>query len=62
MKVSQLIKKLEEYNPDAEVDVIAMNRRQEFTITYGDGEGCTKEICSHVSFYVDKLNQSEAAG
>ena len=62
LKVSQLIEKLGEYNPEADVDVIAMNKRQDFSLTYGDCEGATKEGCTVVSFYVDELNQSESAG
>ena len=63
LKVSQLIEKLGEYNPDAEVDVIAMNRRQEFSLSWwSGGEGGTKEQATSVSFYVDDLNQSESAG
>ena len=62
MKVVELIEKLGEYNPEAEIDVIAKNRRQDFTLTFGGRDGDTKESCGYVSFYVDALNQSEAAG
>jgi hypothetical protein len=62
MKVSELVEQLGNYNPDADVDVIAMNKRQDFSLTYGDCEGATKENCAVVSFYVDELNQSESAG
>ncbi len=62
LKVSELIERLTEYNPEADVAVIAMNRRQDFSLTYGSCEGVTKETCDRVSFYVDGLNQSEAAG
>ncbi len=62
LKVSQLIEKLGEYNPDADVDVIAMNRSQDFSMSWGGGDGCPKETCDSVSFYVDELNQSESAG
>ncbi len=37
IKVSELIEKLGEYNPDAQVDVIAMNKRQEFSLSWWSG-------------------------
>ncbi len=62
LKVAELIEKLKEYNPEAETDVIAMNYSQDFSLSCGGSDGCTKENCDSVSFYVDALNQSEDAG
>lgn len=59
-KVSELIEKLGEFNQEADVDVIALNRKQEFSLCHGGYDGATKENCDSVSFYVDALNQSEA--
>jgi len=63
MKVKELIKSLLDYNMDADVDVIANNTRQEFTLTYGghtDGEGTPKAKTSAVGIYVDALCQNES--
>ena len=63
MKVKELRKKLRSYNPESEVDVIANNKRQTFSITYGEGkEGETKQSCRRVSIYVDDTNQAETGG
>jgi len=62
MKVRELIKQLETYNQEAEVDVIAHNQRCDFTIAYGsfgEGEGVTKNNTTSVSVYVDSLNNNE---
>jgi hypothetical protein len=65
MKVKELIKRLADFNPEAEVDVIANNHPHEFSICWGghlDSEGTTKLNTTGVSIYVDDLNQSESAG
>lgn len=65
MKVKDLIAKLGEYNPEAEMGVIVHNQREEFTLSYGgrtDGEGTTKETTTGVGIYVDRLNQGERDG
>ncbi|HDY66225.1 MAG TPA: hypothetical protein ENH85_00385 [Candidatus Scalindua sp.] len=62
MNVEQLIAKLHNYNPKAEVNVIVHNQIEDFTISFGGGsEGETKETCKEVSFYVDRLCQSDDA-
>lgn len=61
MTVEQLILKLAQYNHNAKVDVIANNKSYEFSMAYGNTEGCAKRNCASVSFYVDDLNQSESA-
>jgi hypothetical protein len=59
MKLKELIKKLSEYNPEAKVNVISNNRPYEFSITYGNFEGCEKYNCDYVDFYVDETCESE---
>ena len=59
MKVKELIHKLLDYNLDAEVSVVAHHTKEEFTISYGSGDGCTKDNCESVSFYVDRLCNNE---
>ena len=56
MKVWDLVKKLGEFNPDAVVNIVVHNKREKFTLAFGDFEGCTKENCSTVSLFVDDLN------
>lgn len=58
-KVKDLIELLQQVNPDATVEVIASNKSQKFSITYGGGDGCTKTTCESFSFYLDKFNTSE---
>ena len=55
MKVKELIKELAKYNSEAEVQAVAHCKSQIFSISYGSDEGCTKENCDHVSFYLDEL-------
>jgi hypothetical protein len=60
MKVKELIKKLLDYNLDADVSVIVHHTKEEFSIVWGgDDEGETKEECESVSFYVDRLCGNE---
>lgn len=61
MKVKELIDELLKFNQDAEVTVTAHCKKENFTITYGygDGEGITKDKCSEVSIYVDRLCSNE---
>jgi len=57
MKVKDLIKELNSYNPEAEVSVISNYNKQEFSVCYGDeGEGTSKENTNSVNFYL--LNQT----
>ena len=62
MKLKELIEKLEPYNPEADVCVMANNRDYPFTLAYGSSEGVTPETASNVSFCVDELNTYEVAG
>ena len=59
MQVKGLLEELKKFNPEADVNVLAMNRHQDFTLSWGGCEGCTKDNCDSVSLYVDALNQSE---
>jgi hypothetical protein len=59
MKVKEFITFLQEYNPEAEVNIIAFNRNQNFTICFGNREGETKLSCLTVSLYLDSLCKSE---
>jgi len=61
MLIKELIKKLREYNPNAETKVIVHNHSEEYSIVWGtsDGEGTPKKDCKEVSFYVDRLCQGE---
>jgi hypothetical protein len=59
MKVSELIEKLKEFNPDAKVRVVVYNREENFTFAWGYSEGCTKENCETLSLYVDRLSDKE---
>ena len=52
MTVRELIKELLDYNPEATVQVIVYNYVEEFDITYGSSDGCTKENCDNVSLFV----------
>ena len=56
MKLKDLMKQLCGYNQEADVSVIVHNKREEFSLSCGGGDGCTKENCSSVGFYVDNLN------
>lgn len=59
MKNKELIKKLKEYNEDAEVKVVAHCKSFPFSLSYGSSEGVTKKNCDSISFYVDELCTSE---
>ncbi len=62
MNVKELIEKLFEYHPNAEMSIIVHNHKEEFSITFGGGsEGETKQNCKEVHFYVDRLCDNENA-
>lgn len=52
MKVKGLIKKLNEYNQEADVEICVNGMPQEFEICYGGSEGCTKSSCDEVVFMI----------
>lgn len=55
MKVKDLIEELKKYNQEAELSVISDYKKQDFSITFGDSEGESKETATSVNFYL--LNQ-----
>ena len=55
MTVKELIKKLLDYNMEAEVKVIAHCKKYDYSITIGGAEGIEKHNTKEVSFYVDEL-------
>lgn len=59
MKVKELIEKLNEYNQEAELLVVAHNKVEDYSICFGNSDGCTKQTCENVSLYLDKLNGNE---
>lgn len=62
MKVKQLIKKLQQYNPNARIAVVAHNTVYEFTICFGCSEGVKKANCEEVDLFVDELCKSDNKG
>ena len=56
MKLRDLLEQLHQYNQEADVAVIVHNKREEFSVSFGSSDGCTKETCDNVGFYVDYLN------
>lgn len=59
MKNKDLIKELENFNPEAEVGVIAHCKSFPFSLSWGSSEGVTKETCDSISMYVDELCTNE---
>ena len=59
MLVKNLIAKLEEFNPEAEVSACAHNHNEPFSLSYGYSDGTTKETCEKVFIDLDELNQYE---
>ena len=59
VKVKHLLERLQQYNPEAQVSVIAFCRPMKFTLTYGGSDGCPPAKAESVSFYVDELCHDE---
>ena len=59
MKVKSLIEKLGEYNKEAVVNVIVDNYPVDWSLCFGGYDGCTKDTCVDISFYVESSNNSE---
>jgi hypothetical protein len=59
MKVKELIEKLQNYNPEAKVDIIVNNMQYDFSLAYGGSDGSTKKTAISVDFCVDKLCKNE---
>jgi len=58
MKVKELIEILKEFNQEAIV-FIGDNIDNELDISWGGGEGCTKEDCEDVGFNIKDKNNVE---
>ena len=64
MKIKELIKDLEKYNPEAEVSVIAHFKSYKFSLVWGSGDSSDssendKLKSGQISFYVDELCTNE---
>jgi hypothetical protein len=59
MTVSEVVEKLQGFNPKAKVGVIAHNKVEQFSLTWAGTDGSTKEDAFQVNFYVDKLCEDE---
>jgi hypothetical protein len=59
MKVRELIDQLISFNMDADVNVIVHCMPEEFSLSYGGGDGVEKHNCETVNFYVDRLCTNE---
>ena len=53
VKNRDLIKKLLEFNMDAEVEILALNKAFPFTIAWGGAEGISKENSGSINFYIE---------
>jgi hypothetical protein len=63
MKVKELIEKLQEFNQDAEVlgiyDYVGYPL---YWVSFGGGDGCTKENCDDVHLLLSEDNNTECTG
>ncbi len=59
MTVYELIQKLAAFPANTPVEVIVENCAEEFSISWGGAEGCTKETADVVGLWVSRLNISE---
>lgn len=59
MKLKDLLAVLNYYNPEADVRAVAYHQPYDFSITYGESEGCDMSNCETVNFYLDELCVSE---
>lgn len=59
MKIKELVDKLNEFDQDAEISVIAHCQKYPFTLSWGGAESQSKETAKSVNFYVDELCTNE---
>ena len=59
IKIKEIIQKLSEYNQEAEFRVIAHNKVEPFTFSFGGWNGCNKSNCEEVNLFLDKICISE---
>lgn len=56
MTVKELINKLNEYNFEAEINVVVGGYAKPYTICFGGAEGVTKANCEAVDLMVDDIS------
>ena len=56
MTVKELINKLNEYNFEAEINVVVGGYAKPYTICFGGAEGVTKANCEDVDLMVDDIS------
>lgn len=59
LSVREVIRRLLEYNLDAEFEVISDNRVQDFEFAIGSSEGVEPKNCESVSIYVVDKNTED---
>lgn len=59
MKVYELVKKLNEYNPNADIEVVVNGFAKEFKILYSGSEGCQPYNCDCVDLTVSASYDEE---
>ena len=57
MTVKELINKLNEYNLDAEINIVVDGLDRPFEICFGNSEGVTKTNCETVDLMVDDIGE-----
>ena len=57
MTVKEIINKLSEYNPEAEINVVVGGYVKPYTICFGGAEGVTKINCDAVDLMVDDISE-----
>ena len=57
MTVKEIINKLSEYNPEAEINVVVDGYEKPYTICFGGAEGVTKANCEAVDLIVDDISE-----
>ena len=57
MTVKELINKLNEYNLDAEINIVVDGLDRPFEICFGNSEGVTKTNCETVDLMVDGIEE-----
>ena len=61
MKVYELVKKLNRYNQNADINVVVNGYPKEFEICYGSSEGCQPYNCDCVVLMLDTSCDEEGA-
>ena len=61
MTVKEIINKLSEYNPEAEINVVVDGYVKPYTICFGGAEGVTKANCEAVDLMVGDIGEESDA-